>query len=96
MRNLTFNRKILLIFIFSIGFSVLFSFLFIHYLYSKLYVSSIEESIIHQGKRTASHYHYGELSEEIIKKSNGIMLFPNLKLSLLIIWMIYPLISLIK
>ncbi|WP_342558887.1 HAMP domain-containing sensor histidine kinase [Metasolibacillus sp. FSL K6-0083] len=68
MRNLTFNRKILLIFIFSIGFSVLFSFLFIHYLYSKLYVSSIEESIIHQGKRTASHYHYGELSEEIIKK----------------------------
>lgn len=68
MKNLTFNKKILLIIIFSIGFSVLVSFLFIHYLYSKLYVSSIEDSIIHQGKRTASHYHYGELSDEIIEK----------------------------
>ncbi|GAB2562092.1 sensor histidine kinase [Gracilibacillus alcaliphilus] len=68
MKNLTFNKKILLIIIFSIGFSVLFSFLFIHYLYSKLYVSSIEDSIVHQGKRTASHYHYGELSDEIIEK----------------------------
>lgn len=68
MKNLTFNKKILLIIIFSIGFSVLISFLFIHYLYSKLYVSSIEDSIIHQGKRTASHYHYGELSDEIIEK----------------------------
>lgn len=68
MQNLTFQKKILLIFIFSIGFSVLFSFLFIHYLYSKLYLSSIEDSIVHQGKRTASHYHYGELSDEIIEK----------------------------
>lgn len=68
MKNLTFNKKILLIIIFSISFSVLFSFLFIHYLYSKLYVSSIEDSIVHQGKRTASHYHYGELSDEIIEK----------------------------
>src|SRR5690625_4360697 len=68
MKQLTFNKKILLLIFFSIGFSVLFSFLFIHYLYSKLYKESIETSIIHQGQRTASHYHYGELSDEIIEK----------------------------
>lgn len=39
-----------------------------HLLYSELYKSSIKESIIYQGKRTASHYHYGELSDEIIGK----------------------------
>lgn len=33
-----------------------------------MYLTSIEESIIYQGKRTASHYHYGELSDEIIDK----------------------------
>lgn len=68
MKHLTFHKKILLLIIFSIGFSIFFSFLFIHYLYSKLYLESIEESIIHQGKRTASHYHYGELSDDIIEK----------------------------
>lgn len=68
MKQLTFNKRILLLILFSIGFSVLFSFLFIHYLYSKLYKESIEASIIHQGKRTASHYHYGELSDDIIEK----------------------------
>lgn len=52
----------------SIGFTILFSFFFIHYLYSELYLTSIEESIVYQGKRTASHYHYGELSDEIIDK----------------------------
>lgn len=52
----------------SIGFTILFSFFFIHYLYSDLYLTSIEESVIYQGKRTASHYHYGELSDEIIEK----------------------------
>lgn len=31
-------------------------------------MTSIEESIIYQGQRTASHYHYGVLSEEIIEK----------------------------
>lgn len=39
-----------------------------HFLYSELYKSSIEESIVYQGQRTASHYHYGELSDEIIGK----------------------------
>lgn len=68
MKQLTFNKKILLLIFFSIGFSVLFSFLFIHYLYSQLYKESIEKSIIHQGQRTASHYHYGELSDDIIEK----------------------------
>src|SRR5699024_6493731 len=48
--------------------TIVFAFFFIHYLYSELYLSSIEESIVYQGKRTASHYHYGELSDEIIQK----------------------------
>lgn len=68
MKNLTLSKKILIVLGSSIGFSILFSFFFIYYLYSKLYLSSIEESIIHQGQKTAAHYHYGELSEEIIDK----------------------------
>ncbi len=68
MKNLTLSKKILLVLGASIGFSILFSFFFIYYLYSKLYLTSIEESIIYQGQKTAAHYHYGELSEEIIDK----------------------------
>src|SRR6185437_16701443 len=68
MKKLTLSKKILIVLISSIGFTILFSFFFIHYLYSELYLSSIEESVIYQGKRTASHYHYGELSDEIIEK----------------------------
>lgn len=67
-KNLTFSKKIILLLLSSIGFTILFSFFFIHYLYSNLYLSSIEESIIYQGQRTAAHYHYGELSDEIIEK----------------------------
>ena len=65
--RLTFSKKILVLLLSSVGFTILFSFFFIHYLYSNLYFS-IEESIIYQGQRTASHYHYGELSDEIIEK----------------------------
>lgn len=70
MKNFKFtlSRKILLLLLSSIGFTILFSFFFIHFLYSNLYLKSIEESVIYQGQRTASHYHYGELSEEIIEK----------------------------
>jgi signal transduction histidine kinase len=64
----TFSKKILVLLLSSVGFTILFSFFFIHYLYSNLYLASIEESIIYQGQRTASHYHYGELSDEIIEK----------------------------
>ena len=66
--NLTLSKKIVFLLLSSIGFTILFSFFFIHHLYSSLYLTSIEESIIYQGKRTASHYHYGELSDEIIEK----------------------------
>lgn len=68
MKQLTFSKKILTVLLTSIAFTILFSFFFIHYLYSELYLNSIEESIVYQGKRTASHYHYGELSDEIIEK----------------------------
>jgi len=66
--KLTLSKKILILLVSSIAFTILFSFFFIHYLYSALYLSSIEESLIYQGQRTASHYHYGELSDEIIEK----------------------------
>src|SRR5690625_1092222 len=68
MKKLTLNKQILIVLFSSIIFTILFAFFFIHYLYSELYKSSIEESIIYEGKRTASHYHYGELSDEIIQK----------------------------
>src|SRR5690625_4162215 len=68
MKRITLSKKIFIVLISSIGFSILFSFFFIHYLYSELYLSSIEESIVYQGQRTASHYHYGELSDDIIEK----------------------------
>ncbi|WP_438311763.1 sensor histidine kinase [Sporosarcina sp. FA9] len=66
--NLTLSKKVILLLISTIGFTILFSFFFIHYLYSVLYLSNMKESIIYQGQRTASHYHYGELSDEIIGK----------------------------
>ncbi len=68
MKRLSLNKQILIVLFSSISFTIIFSFFFIHYLYSELYLSSIEESIIYEGKRTASHYHYGELSDEIIDK----------------------------
>lgn len=68
MKKLTLSKKILVVLLSSLAFTILFSFFFIHFLYSQLYLSSIEESIVYQGKRTASHYHYGELSDEIIEK----------------------------
>jgi hypothetical protein len=68
MKQLTLSKKILIVLFASLAFTILFSFFFIHFLYSKLYLSSIEDSIVYQGKRTASHYHYGELSDEIIDK----------------------------
>ncbi len=67
-KRITFQKQILIVFIFSISFTILFSFFFLHYLYSKLYLESIEESLIYQGKQTVEHYHFGELSEDIIGK----------------------------
>ncbi len=66
--KLTLSKKILSLFFLSLAFTILFSFFFIHFLYSKLYLESIEESIVYQGKRTAAHYHFGELSDDIIEK----------------------------
>ncbi|PLS18214.1 two-component sensor histidine kinase [Bacillus sp. M6-12] len=66
--NLTLSQKVLLLILATIGFTILFSFFFLHFLYKDLYLSSIRESVIYQGERTASHYHYGSLSEEIIEK----------------------------
>ncbi|HSO56735.1 MAG TPA: sensor histidine kinase, partial [Paenisporosarcina sp.] len=66
--KVNFNQKIILLFIGTIAFSVAFSFLFLHFLYKDLYLDTIRESVEYQGEQTAAHYHYGELSDEIIEK----------------------------
>ncbi|MDV6377979.1 HAMP domain-containing sensor histidine kinase [Sporosarcina sp. GW1-11] len=68
MNNLNLSKKMLLVFLGSIICTILFSFFFIHYLYTDLYKERIKESIMYQGNRTAAHYHYGELSDSIIEK----------------------------
>lgn len=70
MKKITFHKQILIVFIITISFTILFSFFFVHYLYSKLYLASIEESLIYQGEKTVEHYHFGELSEDIVNKIN--------------------------
>ncbi|WP_245153916.1 sensor histidine kinase [Jeotgalibacillus proteolyticus] len=52
----------------SVAFSLIFSFVFLHFLYKDLYINTIRESVEYQGQRTAAHYHYGELTEDIIEK----------------------------
>ncbi|HSO58288.1 MAG TPA: ATP-binding protein [Paenisporosarcina sp.] len=66
--KVNFNQKIILLFIGTIAFSVAFSFLFLHFLYKDLYLDTIRESVEYQGEQTAAHFHYGELSDEIIEK----------------------------
>ena len=68
MNNLNLSKKMLIVFLGSITCTILFSFFFIHYLYTDLYKERIKESITYQGNRTAAHYHYGELSDSIIEK----------------------------
>ncbi|ARD47297.1 cell wall metabolism sensor histidine kinase WalK [Sporosarcina sp. P33] len=68
MNNLNLSKKMMIVFLGSITCTILFSFFFIHYLYTDLYKEQIKESIMYQGSRTAAHYHYGELSDSIIEK----------------------------
>lgn len=68
MSNYSLSKKMLFVFLGSIACTILFSFFFIHFLYTDLYKERIKESIIYQGNRTAAHYHYGELSDSIIEK----------------------------
>ncbi|QNG59840.1 HAMP domain-containing histidine kinase [Bacillus sp. PAMC26568] len=68
IKRLKLSQKILFLIGVCILFSILFSFFFLHFLYKELYINSIKESVIYQGERTASHYHYGSLSDEIIEK----------------------------
>ncbi|KXH87097.1 cell wall metabolism sensor histidine kinase WalK [Sporosarcina sp. HYO08] len=51
MRRIKFGTKMLLSLVAIIGCTVIFSFFFIHFLYSRLYLSTIEESILYQGSQ---------------------------------------------
>ncbi|KIL51005.1 sensor histidine kinase [Jeotgalibacillus campisalis] len=66
--KLNFSRKIVLLLVGSVALSLVFSFVFLYFLYKDLYLNTVRESVEYQGQRTAAHYHYGELSEEIIEK----------------------------
>ncbi|KIL51321.1 histidine kinase [Jeotgalibacillus alimentarius] len=65
---MTFSRKILLLLVGSIGVTLLAAFIFLHFTYRDLYLTTVRESVESQGQRTAAHYHSGELTEEIIEK----------------------------
>ncbi|MEK4028096.1 ATP-binding protein [Pseudobacillus sp. FSL P4-0506] len=67
-KNFTLSQKVLFLILSCIVFTIVFAFFFLHFLYKDLYLNSIRESVIYQGERTASHYHYGTLSKEIIEK----------------------------
>lgn len=66
--KLNFSRKVILLLAGSVALSLLFSFVFLHFLYKDLYLNTVRESVEYQGERTAAHYHYGELTEDIIEK----------------------------
>ncbi|MGX1195072.1 sensor histidine kinase [Metabacillus sp. SLBN-84] len=68
IKRLNLSQKVLLLIGVCILFSILFSFFFLHFLYKELYFNSVKDSVIYQGERTAAHYHYGTLSEDIIEK----------------------------
>ncbi|TFE02202.1 sensor histidine kinase [Jeotgalibacillus salarius] len=65
---MTFSRKIFLLLTGSIGVTLLAAFIFLHFTYRDLYLTTVRESVESQGQRTAAHYHSGELTEEIIEK----------------------------
>ncbi|WHY85665.1 ATP-binding protein [Neobacillus novalis] len=64
----TLSQKVFVLIIAIIACTILFSFLFLHFLYKELYLKSIRDSVIYQGENTASHFHYGSLNDEIIDK----------------------------
>ncbi|HSI68435.1 MAG TPA: histidine kinase dimerization/phospho-acceptor domain-containing protein, partial [Planococcus sp. (in: firmicutes)] len=66
--KLDFGEKNVLLLVGSMAFSMIFAFGFLHFLYKDLYLNTIRESVETQGQRTAAHYHYGELTDDIIEK----------------------------
>ncbi|WP_257535878.1 sensor histidine kinase [Metabacillus litoralis] len=58
------KTKIRLLFAVILCVSILFSFLFIHYLYRNLYVNEVEQSLLNEGLKLASSYTSGEISDE--------------------------------
>ncbi|UGB29891.1 MULTISPECIES: sensor histidine kinase [Bacillaceae] len=58
------KTKIRLLFAVILCVSILFSFLFIHYLYRNLYVNEVEQSLLDEGLKLKSSYTSGEISDE--------------------------------
>ncbi|MGM0854138.1 MAG: sensor histidine kinase [Bacillota bacterium] len=66
--NLTLNKKVSLLLLSSLFLTIVFSFLFIHFLYKDLYIGTVKDSLLYQGQRTADHYHYGDVSGSVRDK----------------------------
>ncbi|CAN7376915.1 sensor histidine kinase [Rossellomorea sp. LjRoot5] len=66
--NLTLSKKVSILLLSSLFLTIVFSFLFIHYLYKDLYIGTVKDSLLYQGQRTAAHYHYGDVSGNIKDK----------------------------
>src|SRR5690625_1097504 len=67
MKNLSLKQKLLIVFLSSIGFTILFSLFIIYVIYSELYLEGIEKSIVQQGERTVTQFQDGKLSDETIE-----------------------------
>ncbi len=70
MKRLTLplKKKVSLLLLSSLFLTIVFSFLFIHFLYKDLYIGTVKESLLYQGQRTAAHYHYGDVSGNVKDK----------------------------
>ncbi|BCB03862.1 sensor histidine kinase [Bacillus sp. KH172YL63] len=66
--SLSLNKKVSLLLLSSLFLTIVFSFLFIHFLYKDLYIGTVKESLLYQGQRTADHYHYGDVSGNVKDK----------------------------
>src|SRR5690625_1976783 len=67
MRNISLKQKLLIVFISSISFTILFSLFIIYVIYSELYLAGIEKSIVQQGEQTTTQFEHGKLSNETIE-----------------------------
>ncbi|WP_064093282.1 sensor histidine kinase [Rossellomorea aquimaris] len=68
IRNYSLRKKVSLLLLITLFFTIVFSFLFIHFLYKDLYIGTVKQSLLYQGQRTADHYHYGDVSGNVKDK----------------------------
>lgn len=68
--SLSLTTKLRLLISGLLCFSIVFSFLFIQFLYESLYVDKTESSLVAEGQQIAAHYHTGKISDFLIGNVN--------------------------